>query len=171
MADLKASGVPTQSYCKKNHADRDEWKEVVANGGTTWIFEGEFKPGDKVISAYDKRRGGFKVEVAEDGTLTCFAAGEAANFTVESSINVCDGKKHHIAWISDTSACISYLVIDGVFDNGGDVFECGWRFIPRQLSVIRSVSEVSFGEGVSDVRLIPNAILTADAIGDWRASL
>ena len=171
MADLKASGVPTQSYCKKNHADRDEWKEVVANGGTTWIFEGEFKPGDKVISAYDKRRGGFKVEVAEDGTLTCFAAGEAANFTVESSINVCDGKKHHIAWISDTSACISYLVIDGVFDNGGDVFECGWRFIPRQLSVIRAVSEVSFGEGVSDVRLIPNAILTADAIGDWRASL
>ena len=171
MADLKASGVPTQSYCNKNHADRDEWKEVVANGGTTWIFEGEFKPGDKVISAYDKRRGGFKVEVAEDGTLTCFAAGEAANFTVESSINVCDGKKHHIAWISDTSACISYLVIDGVFDNGGDVFECGWRFIPRQLSVIRAVSEVSFGEGVSDVRLIPNAILTADAIGDWRASL
>ena len=171
MADLKASGVPTQSYCKKNHADRDEWKEVVANGGTTWIFEGEFKPGDKVISAYDKRRGGFKIEVAEDGTLTCFAAGEAANFTVESSINVCDGKKHHIAWISDTSACISYLVIDGVFDNGGDVFECGWRFIPRQLSVIRAVPEVSFGEGVSDVRLIPNAILTADAIGDWRASL
>ena len=171
MADLKASGVPTQTYCKKNHTDREEWKEVLANGGTTWIFEGEFKPGDKVISAYNKRRGGFKVEVNDDGTLYCFAAGEAASFTVESSINVCDGKKHHIAWISDTCACISYLVIDGIFDNGGTVFECGWRFIPRQLSVIRAVPDVSFGEGVSDVRLIPNAILTADAIGDYRASL
>lgn len=171
MADLKAGGVPTQTYCKKNHADRDEWKEVVANGGTTWIFEGEFKPGDKVMSAYDKRRGGFKVEVAEDGTLTCYAAGEAANFTVESSINVCDGKKHHIAWISDTSACISYLVIDGIFDNGGSVSECGWRFIPRQLSVIRAVPNVSFGEGVSDARLISSSILTYDAIGDYRAGL
>ena len=171
MADLKASGVPTQTYCKKNHSDREEWKEVLANGGTTWIFEGEFKPGDKVISAYDKRRGGFKVEVAEDGTLSCYAAGEAANFTVESSINVCDGKKHHVAWITDTSACISYLVIDGVFDNGGNVSECGWKFVPRQLSVIRAVPVVSLGENISDVRLISNAILTADAIGDYRASL
>ena len=112
---------------------------------------------------------GFQVEVTDDGTLYCFASGEGANFTVESSINVCDGKKHHVAWIMDTAACISYLVIDGIFDNGGNVFECGWRFIPRQLSGIQAVKDASFGKNISDVHLIPRAILTAEAIGDWRA--
>ena len=171
MADLKLQGVPMQKYSKVNHSDRAEWKEILQNSGTTWVFEGTFERGDSVISAYNKQRGGFKVEVTADGTLCCFAAGEAANFTVESSINVCDGKKHHIAWIMDTAACISYLVIDGILDNGGNVSECGWRFIPHQLSFIRAVEDVSFGENISDVRLIPNAILTTDAIGDWRASL
>ena len=171
MDDLKLNGVPVQQYSKVNHSDRADWKEISENGGTTWIFEGTFKKGDSVISAYNKHRGGFKVEVTEDGTLCCFAAGEAANFTVESSINVCDSKKHHIVWIMDTSACVSYLVIDGIFDNGGDVSECGWRFIPSQLSFIRAVKNVGFGENISDVRLISNTILTTDAIGDWRASL
>ena len=170
MAELKESGLPVQQYSKRNQSDRTEWKEILENSGTTWIFEGTFNAGDNVISAFDRRRGGFKVEVTEDGTLSCFAAGEAANFTVESSVNVCDGKKHHIAWIMDNAACISYLVIDGIFDNGGNVTECGWRFIPPQLSVIRAVKDVKFGENVSDARLIPNSILTADAIGDYRAS-
>jgi hypothetical protein len=167
--ELLTSGMPMMNYSKKNHADRVEWKELPENSGSAWIFEGTFKAGDRVISAYNKRSGGFKVEVAEDGTLFCYAAGEAANFTVESSINVCDGKKHHIAWIMDTAACISYLVIDGIFDNGGEVSECGWRFIPRQLDFIRAVKDVSFGENISDVRLIQNSILTYDAIGDFRA--
>ncbi len=171
MEELKEKGVPMQQYSKINHADRDEWKEIPENSGTTWIFEGTFKKGDKVISAYDKSRGGFKAEVAEDGTLCCFASGENTNFTVESSINICDGKKHHVAWIMDTAACISYLVIDGIFDNGGEVFECGWRFIPRQLSFIRPVKSVEFGENVTNVKLIQSSILTYDAIGDWRASL
>jgi hypothetical protein len=170
MKELKQNGVPEQKYSKVNHADREEWKEIHENSGTTWIFEGKFKAGDKVISAYNRKRGGFKVEVNEDGTLHCFAAGEAASVTVESSINVCDGKKHHIAWIMDTAACVSYLVIDGIFDNGGEVSECGWQFVPHQLSAIRGTKDVSFGEGVSDVRLIQSSILTYDAIGDWRAS-
>ena len=71
----------------------------------------------------------------------------------------------------DTSACVSYLVIDGIFDNGGDVRECGWSFIPYQLSFINAVGAVCFGESITDARLIPNAILTYDAIGDYRASL
>ena len=171
MADLTSGGVPKQEYTKCDHADRTEWKGIPENSGTTWIFEGTFKPGDKIISAYNKKRGGFTVEVTEDGTLSCFAAGEAANFTIESSINVCDGKKHHIAWIMDTAAYVSYLVIDGIVDNGGEAFECGWKFIPYQLSFINAVKGVSFGENVSDVRLISKSILTADAIGDWRASL
>ena len=171
MADLKLQGVPMQQYSKVNHSDRAEWKEILPNSGTTWIFEGTFEKDDSVISAYNKKRGGFKVEITADGTLCCFVAGEAANFTVESSINVCDGKKHHIAWIMDTAACISYLVIDGIFDNGGNVSECGWRFIPHQLSFICAVENVSFGENISDVRLIQNSILTTEAIGDWRASI
>jgi len=171
MTCLKADGVPKQQYSIVNHSDRSVWKEIPENSGTTWIIEGTFKEGDSVISAFNKRRGGFKVEVTEEGTLSCFAAGESANFTVESSINVCDGKKHHIAWIMDSAACVSYLVIDGIFDNGGNAFECGWKFIPYQLSFINAVKEVSFGNNVSDVRLIPNAILTADAIGDFRASM
>ncbi len=170
MADLKEKGVPMQEYSKINHADRVEWKEIKEKSGTSWIIEGTFKPSDSVISAYNRRVGGFKVDVTKEGTLLCYAAGEAANFTIESSVNVCDGKKHHIAWIMDTSACVSYLVIDGIFDNGGEVSECGWQFIPRQLDFIREIKEVSFGENVTDVRLISNSILTADAIGDWRAS-
>ncbi len=169
MAELKEKGVPRQDYSKVNHSDRDEWKELVENGGTTWIFEGIFQKGDKVISAFNKQRGGFKVTVNDDGTLCCFASGENANFTVESSINVCDGKKHHVAWITDTCASVSYLVIDGIFDNGGEEYICGWRFVPRQLSFINAVKDVTFSENVS-VRLIPNTILTYDAIGDWRAS-
>lgn len=171
MADLKASGMPMQTCSQGNQQDRTEWKEIPENAGTTWIIEGTFKEGSCVLNAFDKRRGGFKVEVTADGTLSCFAAGEAANFTLESSINVCDGKKHHIAWIMDAAACVSYLVIDGIFDNGGQETECGWRFIPYQLNFIRAVNNVSFGENISDVRLIPNSILTADAIGDYRASL
>ena len=41
------------------------------------------------------------------------------------------------------------VLSDGIFDNGGDVFEWGWRFIPRQLSFISPVKSVD----------------------DWRASL
>ena len=171
MDELKLNGVPKQQYAKTNHEDREDWKEILENAGTPWIFEGTFKEGDKVISAYDKSRGGFKVNVNEDGTLCCFASGEGANFTVESSVNVCDGKKHHIAWIMDASACITYLVIDGVFDNGGKIFECGWKFIPSKLSYISEVKEVCFNDKITDVRLISNSILTTDAIGDYRASL
>lgn len=171
MAELKENGVPKQTYSKVNQNDRVEWKEILENSGTTWLFEGSFKAGDKVISAYNRQRGGFKVEVAEDGTLRCFCAGENANFTVQGSINVCDGKKHHVAWITDAAACVSYLVIDGIFDNGGNVSECGWCHIPRQLSFINAVNNVSFSETVTEVRLITNSILTTDAIGDYRASL
>lgn len=171
MATLKESGVPAQKYSVVDHFDRSEWKRIVENGGTTWLFEGVFKVGDTVISAFDKRRGGFKVTVNDDGTLLCYASGEAANFTVEGSINVCDGKKHHVAWITDACACVSYLVIDGIFDNGGDKLECGWRFVPYQLSFISAVKEISFSESIDNVRLIPNAVLTSDAIGDWRATL
>jgi len=171
MADLERGGVPVQQYSRVNHSDRSEWKELPENSGTTWIFEGTFEVGDCAISAYDRRRGGFQVNVTGDGTLCCYAAGEAGNVTVESSLNVCDGKKHHVVWIMDACACISYLVIDGIFDNGGAVSECGWRFIPPQLSVIRAVETVRFGKNIIDVRLISNAILTTDAIGDWRASL
>ena len=171
MDELKEKGMPKQTYSKKNHSDMDEWKELPEGTGTTWIFEGIFNAGDKVLSAYTRQRGGFKVEVNDDGTLHCFAAGEAANFTVEGSINLCDGKKHHVAWITDTAACISYLVIDGIFDNGGSLTECGFCHVPRQLSFISAVPNVSFGDGVSDARLIPNTILTYDAIGDYRASL
>lgn len=170
MDDLKQNGVPMQLYSRVNHSDRADWKEIPENSGTTWIFQGTFQKCSSVISAYNKHRGGFQITVTQDGTLCCFAAGEAANVTVESSIHVCDGKEHHIAWIMDTAACISYLVIDGVFDNGGSISECGWRFIPPQLSFIQAVKTVSFDEKIIDVRLIPNAILTTEAIGDWRAS-
>ena len=171
MDELLSSGVPKQTYTVVDHADRAEWKKLTENSGTSWLLEGVFKEGDSVISAYDKRRGGFKINVNSDGTLSCFASGESANFTVDSSINVCDGKKHHVAWITDAAACVSYLVIDGVFDNGGNTYECGWRFVPYQLSFINAVKSVSFGANVSDVRLISGSILTADAIGDWRAGL
>ncbi|MBQ8610362.1 MAG: exo-alpha-sialidase [Oscillospiraceae bacterium] len=171
MDELAHSGMPAQQYSKVNHSDREEWKEIPVDSGTAWLVEGCFEKSGSVFCAYDRRRGGFRMNVTEDGTLCCFAAGEAANFTLESSIPVCDGKKHHIAWITDAAACISYLVIDGIFDNGGAVYECGWRFVPRQLSCFRAVTEVRFGKGVSNVRLIPHAILTADAIGDWRAGM
>ncbi len=171
MAELGSEGMPMQTYSKVNQSDRTEWKEIIEGAGTTWLIEGEFKAGETLLSAFDRRRGGFRVVANGDGTLTCFAAGEAANFTVEGSINVCDGKKHHIVWITDAEACISYLVVDGIFDNGGDAFECGWKFVPRQLSFIRGVRNISFGESVSNVRLIPNSILTYDAIGDYRAGL
>lgn len=170
MAELKSNGVPKQTYTVVDHSDRAEWKKLTENSGTTWIFEGTFKERDTVFNAFNKKRGGFKVNVNDDGTLTCFASGESANFTVESSINVCDGKKHHVAWITDAAACVSYLVIDGIFDNGGDAFECGWRFMPYQLSFINAVPSVSFSDTITDVRLISNAILTTDAVGDFRAS-
>ena len=60
-------------------------KEILENSGTTWIFEGSFNAGESLISAYDKRRGGFKVETNDDGTLSCFAAGEAANIITRFS--------------------------------------------------------------------------------------
>lgn len=171
MAELKEKGMPEQVYAKINQDDREEWKEIVESSGTTWIFEGTFEKNSSVLNAYNKKRGGFRVNVNDDGTITCFASGEGANVTIESSINLCDNKKHHVVWIMDTAACISYLVIDGVFDNGGDVFECGWKYIPPMLSNIRAVKDVIFSEKLIDVRLISNSILTYDAIGDWRSTL
>ena len=168
--DLISTGMPKQTYIVQNKNDLEDWGEVVLNGGTSFVFEGSFRENDELLSATDANGNGFSVKIDADGKISCYAGSSIANFTLTSSVNVADGKKHHFVWINDASARVSYLVIDGIFDNGGEEKICGWRHIPSQINKIEAVKEVTVGDHVERLELLSRSLYTADAIADYRAS-
>ena len=170
METLQKEGYPEQVYVNVTHDDPEDRSSKQENGGNAWIIEGTFEKGDVILDAYDRNVGGFFAQVGEDGTIVVRAGGSASNFTLEGSINVCDGKKHHIAWVIDAQAQISFLVIDGNFDNGGEKAFVGYTRFSSSLSKIYPRSSVALGENVTRATFVPRAIMTTEAVADYRAS-
>ena len=167
---LVASGLPKQVYVKQNKNDLEDWGEVVPSAGTTLVFEGAFSEGESILSAVDRDGNGLSVDLDTEGRIICYMGSTIANFTLKSSIKIADGKKHHFVWINDGAAKVSYLVIDGIFDNGGKEKICGWCHIPSQIPKIDAVKAVSVSENTQRLELIDRFVYTADAIADYRAS-
>lgn len=169
METLVKEGIPRQVFATTNHTQREDWMAVTGKG-CSWIFEGRFAAGDTVLSAENRQTGGYTVTVTKEGRVRAEASSRTCRFAIESTIPVADGKPHHIAWVLDTAAHVSFLVIDGRFDNGTEVADCGWVFIPLQMIEVGKVTEVTFGKGVTRAELIERALLTTEAVGDRRAS-
>ena len=167
---LLEKGLPCQVFATTEHAEREDWCAFTGKG-CSFVFEGSFAKGETVFSARNRQTGGVTVTVAEDGTLRLLGASRNCSFLIESTIPVADGGHHHVAWVLDSSAHVSFLVIDGRFDNGTDKADCGWCFIPLQMNELGGEKAVTVGEGIARASLIERAILTTEAIGDYRASL
>lgn len=167
---LIKDGFPAQLYIDSTRDDPMDGSAIQEKAGNAWLFEGTFKKGDVILDAYDRNNGGFSVKICDDGTLVCCAGETTANFTLEGSINICDGKQHHIAWVIDAPAQISFLVVDGHFDNGGSKAAIGWCRIPSSLDKIYARPTVTIGSSIVRATLIPRAIMTTEAVADYRAS-
>lgn len=87
-----------------------------------------------------------------------------------SVVALSDGKKHHITWVIDAQAQISFLVIDGCFDNGGEKAFVGYSRFSSSLSKIYARQAVALGKNVTRTLLVPRAIMTTEAVADYRAS-
>ena len=168
--ELIASGLPKQIYIKQNKNDLEDWGEIVSGAGTSLIFEGVFSANEELFSAIDGSGNGLSVKLDGEGRILCYMGSTIANFTLQGSIKIADGKKHHFAWINDGASRVSYLVVDGIFDNGGKERICGWCYIPSQIDKIDAVKTATVSDSVERLELISRFVYTADAIADYRAS-
>lgn len=124
-----------QVYARLDSGVAEDWKCQTA-GGTTFLFEFSGVCCGDTLFDTTAGEGGFRVSVTADGRLRCYAEGRKSNFVVESSVPVAGSARHRAAWVTDGAARVSYLVIDGWFDNGGSRFAAGWKYVPLQTDEI-----------------------------------
>ena len=78
-----------------------------------------------LLSAYDNMVGGLEVIVTKEGYMQVRIGGINAEVQLRGSINLLDGKAHHLACVLDAKAICAWLVVDGHMDDGGDI----WRAV------------------------------------------
>jgi hypothetical protein len=168
--EFLSNGLPKQIYLKQSKLDLEDWAEVVDGCGTSLILEGVFTAGETLLCAVDKHGNGIRIQLDDNGKLLCYAGNTMTNFTLSGTLPIADGKKHHIAWVNDCSARVSFLMIDGIFDNGGTEKISGWQFIPSMIDKIDAVKSVSVSDSVTRLTLLGRSILATDAVADWRTA-
>jgi hypothetical protein len=149
--------------------------DLSSRGGFSldfWVRFRELTPGQKLIDAP-----GLRLETSNRFSLRLTISDGARTAIVESDAGTHPGtlgvnRWHHVVCTVDGGPKIVSFVVDGKFNDGGAVRDAGWtRFDPALgRPAIGSVSLASgFNGQLGPVFLFPRALLTSEAVGNWRA--
>ncbi len=135
-----------------------------------WLLPDEAQAGAPLVDAR-----------AEDGCGLLLARGpdDTVEIRIDDGRTVacwrCDpgtitaGQPHHVVAIVDAGPRLITFVVDGVLADGGAHRQFGWgRFSPHLRSP-QGASRVRIAAPVRSLRLYGRALLTSEAVGNWRA--
>ena len=137
-----------------------------------WIRFRELTPGQKLVET-----GGITLETSNrfslkltlhDGTRTVTAESDAGTHPGTLGVN----RWHHVSCIVDGGPKIISFVVDGIFNDGGAVRDAGWtRFDPAFTAPTAGPPALApgFNGQLAPARLYPRALLTSEAVGNFRA--
>ncbi len=113
---------------------------------------------------------GFSLRLAEQGTLEI-----VLNDGRTESRWACDpgilraGAGHHVVVIVDGGPKIITFVVDGRLHDGGEARQFGWGRFNPQLRDVNGAPSLRIGKPVAALRIYERALLTSEAIANYRA--
>ena len=134
---------------------------------------------------------GFRVELDEKRNLHLYMS-DGQTACVCSLFELCDFENtpvHHVTVILDAGAHLATFVVDGRFCDGGGKHQFGFARFSRSFKSLGSAEPISvysatpeqlaanretvtvFSDAVRDFKLYHRALMTAEAIGNYRACL
>lgn len=145
-------------------------------GGLTvelWFQLESGAPGQTLFSSQEKDGRGVRVITSEMGSQATVAIelcdGSRVALWQTDPGAVQSGKLHHAVFICDFSAAVISVIADGVFLDGGAVRQYGWGRIPLEMGEVKGSFHGLVSPLVKTLRLYDRALLTSEAVGNFRA--
>lgn len=127
-------------------------------------------PGQSLVDTRDKGGRGWLLQTAEGGAVRLdINDGWQATHWQSDAKSLTPNGPHHIAAIVDGRANAIWFVVDGVFCDGGHQRQFGFGRFGYNFKTI-SGDHLRVGSGVHRVRIYSRAILTSEAVGNFKAS-
>lgn len=148
----------------------------MVNGGTTielWLNLADAGSGQPLFSTMADDGRGVRVVTSELGGRPTLAielgdGARAAVWHTDPGV-IQAGKRHHVVFVCDFSAAVVTVIADGVFCDGGMGRQYGWGRLPLEMGDVKGTFQAFLAPAVQGIRLYNRALLTAEAIGNYRA--
>jgi len=134
------------------------------------------KQTDQRHSLFDSRnKSGNGILITAEGGAVKIALhdGRTESSWTSDPMSIHAGKLHHVVMIVDGGPKIIRFVIDGVFCDGGQWRQFGWGRYSPSLTNLAGHQMLSIGNNVNgqvhSVRIYNRALMTAEAVGNYRA--
>jgi hypothetical protein len=135
-----------------------------------WLELDSLDAGQTILDSRDATGAGLLVETSDGGTLAITMNDGRQQATWDTDPGAVQaGQLHHVVITVDGGPKIITFVVDGVLCDGGDDRQFGWgRFSPT-LRTPRGADTLRIGPSVQSLRLYNRALLTSEAVGNFRA--
>lgn len=140
-----------------------------------WLRVTSYLPGQVLLTNRTPQGHGFSLELGEGGRLIArFGDGRTANEWSSDAGVVKTGASQHVVWTLDGGPKVTYFVVDGKLNDGGDERQFGWgRWSPnlRSLNGSREL-RVAQGDGsaVETLRIYGRALRVSEAVSSFQAT-
>ena len=153
-------------------ANGSSWTPSTSFTLDLWVRFRELSPGQKLLETAGltlETSNRFSVRlIMSDGSRKALAESDAGTHPGTLGVN----RWHHVACIVDSGPKIVSFVIDGIFNDGGAVRDAGWTRIDPAFTQVGG-GTVALAKGfngqLGPVRFYPRALLTSEAVGNFRA--
>lgn len=137
-----------------------------------WLQLGSLDAGQTILDSRDETGAGILVATTDRGTLGIVLSDGRQQAAWDSDPGAIQaGQIHHVVITVDGGPKIITFVVDGVLCDGGDARQFGWgRFSPTLRSP-RGADTLRIAPAVQSLRLYNRALLTSEAVGNFRAGV
>ncbi len=132
--------------------------------------------GQNILDTRDEQGKGFLLSTGEGGAV-CFSMFDGRTQSCITSEPGVLTMRHlsHIVVIIDSGPKVMYFMVDGRFCDGADYRQFGWgRFSPEFRDINGSdilIAGADIDGQVKSIRIYDRAIMSAEAVGNYRASI
>lgn len=167
----RAGPIPFIPLSELDQEVRDDWRNCSKSGFTLMLTTKPMALPTTLLSAYDNMVGGLEVIVTKEGYMQVRIGGINTEVQLRGSINLLDGKAHHLACVLDAKAICAWLVVDGHMDDGGERLACGWRWVPEQMQMVGGCDNPVVSGFVCLGEIYPRAMMNAEVAAAARVQL
>jgi hypothetical protein len=139
-----------------------------------WLQLSSLNPGQVLLDNRTQNGKGFCLQTTKRGTIEIVLNDGRTENRWDCDPGVLEaGKLHHIVVTVDGGPCIITFIVDGKLNDGGEFRQFGWgRFSPHLRGINGSDYlriTPNLADAVHQLRIYNRALLTSEAIGNYRA--
>jgi hypothetical protein len=135
-----------------------------------WLQLDSLDAGQAILDSRDETGSGILVSTTDHGTvaITLNDGRQQAAWDTDPGV-IQAGKLHHVVITVDGGPKIITFVVDGVLCDGGDDRQFGWGRYSPTLHAPSGAETLRIAPSVQSLRLYNRALLTSEAVGNFRA--